>query len=220
MSLALLVGAISGLLLFVVQHFTVFPMIEKAEVYESRAEQAMPGMHHEEEAWHPADGVERTLYTAATTVITGVGFAALFFGVIALRPVALNWRKGALWGVAAFVCVELAPSLGLPPQPPGVAVADIYARQLWWVAAVASAAVGLWLLFDSRKSWLVRSLGVAVLALPHLIGAPIAVGENSVPAQLIHQFALASILTMAIFWITLGSLGGLFYKRSWFAEQQ
>jgi cobalt transporter subunit CbtA len=217
-SVALLSGTIAGLLLFVVQHFTIFPLIEKAEVYESAAEKQMPGMHRDDEGWHPADGAERTLFTALATVLTGIGFAALLFGTAAIAPISLNWRRGALWGLAAFICIDLAPAWGLPPQPPGVAVADLYARQLWWAATVIATAIALWLLLDRRKFLPVRLIGLLVFMLPHAIGAPVAVGESSVPAELVHRFALLSILTTGVFWIALGSIGGLLYRRSGYGE--
>ena len=212
-SVVLISGIVAGLLLFAVQHFTIFPLIEKAEVFESAAEHAMPGMHHDDEGWRPAEGTERTLFTVLTTILTAIGFSALLFGTAALVPIPLNWRRGALWGLSAYVCIDLAPSLGLPPQPPGVAVVDLYARQLWWVATVISTAVGLWLLLDRKKSWTIHLIGLIALILPHAIGAPIAGGENSVPKQLVHQFALVSILTTGIFWLALGSIGGLLSGR-------
>jgi cobalt transporter subunit CbtA len=210
-SIILVSGTIAGLLLFVVQHFTTFPLIEKAEVYESAAEKNMPGMH--DEGWKPSEGIERTLFTVLTTVLAAIGFAALLFGAAALKPISLDWKKGTLWGLAAFVCIDLAPALGLPPQPPGVPVADIYARQLWWIAAVLCTAIALWLLVDRRKSVPVRLIGVLVLILPHAIGAPVARGESSVPVSLVHQFALMSILTTGVFWLALGAIGGLLYNH-------
>jgi cobalt transporter subunit CbtA len=216
----LLSGAIAGLLLFTVQHFTIYPLIEKAEVYESAADKQMPGMHHDDEGWHPAEGFERTSFTALSTVLTAIGFAALLFGTAAIAPVSLNWKKGALWGLAAYTCIDLAPAWGLPPQPPGVPVADLYARQLWWVATAIATAIALWLLLDRRKLLPVRLLGLLVFAVPHVIGAPVAMGESSVPAELVHRFAVLSILTTGIFWIALGSIGGLFYRRSGYAESQ
>ncbi len=212
-SLALISGTIAGLLLFAVQHFAIFPLIEKAETYESAARRSMPGMEHEDEGWQPADGLERTLFTALTTVLSAIGYSAVLFGVISLKPVSLDWRRGALWGLAAFVCVDLAPALGLPPQPPGVAVADIYARQIWWLATVVLTAIGLWLLLDRRKPWSIRLLGLAGLTLPHIIGAPVADGPNSVPTQLIHRFAVVSMLTTGMFWLVLGSTGGMLHRR-------
>jgi cobalt transporter subunit CbtA len=211
-SIILLAGTSAGLLLFTVQHFTTFPLIEKSEVYESAADK-MPGMQHEAEGWKPAEGVQRTLFTVLTTVLAAIGFAALLFGIIALKPVSLDWKSGALWGFGAFLCVDLAPAAGLPPLPPGVPVADIYARQLWWLAAVISMAIALWLLLDRRKALPIRLSGLLVAILPDAIGAPVATGANPIPVSLIHQFALASILTTGIFWVALGSIGGLLYRR-------
>ena len=54
-----------------------------------------------------------------TTVLAAIGFAALLFGFVVLTPSPLNWTKDALLGLASFVSIDLAPALGLPPQPPG-----------------------------------------------------------------------------------------------------
>jgi hypothetical protein len=123
-------------------------------------------------------------------------------------------------GIRGLPLRRSAPAFGLPPQPPGVPVADIYARQLWWVAAVGSMAIALWLLLDRRKPVPVRLGGLLVAILPDAIGAPSAKGVNSVPASLIHQFALVSILTTGIFWIALGSIGGLLYQRFGYADDR
>jgi cobalt transporter subunit CbtA len=208
MSAVLISGIVAGLFLFVVQHYTIFPLIEKAETYEEAAPH-----HHEDEGWHPADGTERNVYTLLTSVVCAVAYASLLFGVAAFAPVSMNWRKGALWGAAAFVCIDLAPALGLPPQPPGTPVADLYARQLWWVAVVLSTALALWLLFDRRKALPLRLIGVLLAIAPHIIGAPVAKGESVVPADLVRQFAVLSIVTTGLFWLFLGSLGGFVYGR-------
>jgi cobalt transporter subunit CbtA len=210
---ALASGTIAGLLLFAVQHFTIFPLIEKAEVYEAAAENATPH-HHEDEGWKPADGFERTALTAVTTVLTAIGFSAVLFGLTSFVPVRLTWLNGLLWGLAAFACVDLAPSIALPPQPPGTAVADLYGRQQWWILAVVFTALGLWLLLDRRKSAPVRALGFLLIVLPHVIGAPLAHGDSAVPVALVHEFAILSILTSALFWMVLGAIGGLLYARS------
>ena len=212
-TIALISGSLAGLLLFLVQHFAVFPLIEKAETYESAAEHAMPGMSSEAAEWHPSEGFERTGLTALTTVVTSIGFAAILFSIVSLTNASLNWKTGALWGLAAFVCVDVAPALGLPPQPPGVAVADLYSRQLWWSATVALTALGLWWMAKTGRPWRLRVLGIVGLVIPHLIGAPVATGATVVPAALIHSFALASILTTGVFWISLGLIGGSIYGR-------
>ena len=207
-------GALAGLVLFAVQHFTVVPLIRAAETYEAAGHAAHSGMPLEDEGWQPAKGWECTSFTALTTVLTGIGFAAMLFGAMALAGNTINTRHGALWGLAAFACFSLAPALGLPPQPPGVAVADLHQRQLWWAGTVIATAVGMWLIAGKRRSWLLRICGVGCLLLPHLIGAPVATGENSVPAQLVRRFTIASVATSGIFWLLAGTLGGFIYSRN------
>jgi len=206
-------GALAGLVLFAVQYFTVVPLIHTAENYE-RAHEVHSDALNEDAGWHPADGWERTSFTALTTVLTGIGFAAILFGVMALVGKTINTRHGALWGLAAFICFSLAPALGLPPQPPGVAVADLGRRQLWWVGTVIATAVGMWLVTRQRQTWVLRTGGVVCLLLPHLIGAPAATGQSSVPAELVRRFAITSVATSGIFWLLVGTLGGLIYVRN------
>ncbi len=201
-------GALAGLALFAVQHFTVTPLILKAEMYEKG------DADHEHGDWRPAEARERIVWTAITTVLSGIGLAAILFGVATLTQSPLTARSGALWGLAAFACFDLAPALGLPPLPPGAAAAGLYERQLWWTGTAAATAAGLWMLAGGPRRWLVRAGGVAVLLLPHLIGAPASGGENAVPAQLIRQFGIASVATTALFWFLLGAIGGRLYDWS------
>lgn len=214
MLVALASGALAGLLLFAVQHFTVVPLIESAEAYETAAHQSAADGAHDHEGWQPADGWQRTSFTALVTVLSSIGFAALLFGSLALTGRTVDARRGALWGLAAFVCFGLAPALGLPPQPPGVAVADLYARQLWWAGTAVATAIGLWLLASQGRSWPRRFGGVVCLSLPHLIGAPIATGQNAVPAHLTRQFTIASLATTGMFWLLVGTIGGYIYSRN------
>jgi cobalt transporter subunit CbtA len=197
-------GALAGLALFVMQHFTVVPLIEAAERFEKE--------EHDHSEWKPADGWERTGWTVLTTILSSIGFAALLFGFLDLTGRRINARQGALWGLAAFLCFHLAPSFGLPPQPPGVPVADVQLRQLWWIGAVVSTVAGLWLI--AGRTWMHRIGGVVCIAVPHIIGAPAAVGENAVPAELMQKFVIASLATTAVYWPLLGGIGGYLSSRS------
>ena len=129
----------------------------------------MPHQHAEEE-WQPADGWQRNAFTALATVLTGIGFSAILFGLLYLTGRRIDARTGVLWGLAGFVCFSLAPSLGLPPEPPGVAVADVFDRQLWWAATVVATAMGLYLI-AARSGWLLKLTGIVCLVLPHAVGA-------------------------------------------------
>jgi len=207
-------GTLAGLVLFAVQHFTVVPLIHAAETYEAAAHQAHSNAPNDDEGWHPADGWQRISLTALTTILTGIGFAAILFGVMALGGKTIDTRHGALWGLAAFACFTLAPALGLPPQPPGVAVADLYQRQLWWAGTVIATAIGVWLIAGQKRTWLLRTSGAVCLLLPHLIGAPPASGLNSVPSELVRRFTIASMATSCMFWLLVGTLGGFIYSRN------
>ncbi len=207
-------GALAGLALFAVQHFTVIPLIEAAQTYEAAAQKANPGMAHEDAGWQPARGWERTTFTALTTILSGIGFAAMLFGSLALTGSRVNTRRGTLWGLAAFACFGLAPALGLPPQPPGAAVAGVHERQVWWIGTAIATALGLWLLAGKGRTWPVRIAGVVCLLLPHLIGAPAAAAHGAVPAQLIRRFTIASLVTTGIFWLLLGTIGGFISSRN------
>ena len=207
-------GALAGLVLFAVQHFTVVPLIQSAETYETAAHQAHSQATNEDEGWHPAEGWQRSSLTALTTVLTGIGYAAILFGVMALSGKTIDTRHGALWGLAAFTCFSLAPALGLPPQPPGVAVADLHQRQLWWAGTVIATAVGMWLINGQKRSWPRRISGAVCLLLPHLIGAPAASALSNVPAELVRRFTIASLATSGVFWLLVGTLGGLIYSRN------
>jgi cobalt transporter subunit CbtA len=211
MVLCLISGALAGLVSFCVQHFTVIPLIEVAEKYETAAQTAMGT--HEDEGWQPANGWQRTSFTAVATMLSGIGYAAVLFGVLSFTGTTLTLKRGLLMGAAAFACFGLAPALGLPPQPPGVPVADLQARQLWWIGTAVATAAGLWLLFGSRPSWLFRILGVICISVPHLIGAPAAPPNHIVPMPIVHRFEVTSLVTTCIFWLILGAFGGWLEQR-------
>jgi cobalt transporter subunit CbtA len=197
-------GALAGLVLFTIQNFTVVPLIEAAERYEKDAD-------HDHAEWKPADRWERTVWTLVTTLLSSIGFAAVLLGFLGLTGRNIGMRQGVQWGLAAFVCFHLAPSFGLPPLPPGVPVADVQQRQLWWMGAVVGTAVGLWLI--GGRTWMRRIAGLVCVALPHVIGAPVALGENTMPAELLRNFTVASLTTTAIFWPLLGAIGGFLSSR-------
>jgi cobalt transporter subunit CbtA len=207
MLLVLWSGALAGLLLFAVQHFTLIPLIETAESYETPEHQGGSGEVHEHEGW------QRTSLTGLTTVLTGIGFAAILFGTVTFSGRTLNAGRGALWGLAAFACFHLAPALGLPPRPPGAGVTGLYESQLWWAGTALATALGLWLLFGAGRTWVLRLGGVVCLALPHWIGAPAATGQSAVPSQLVQRFAIVSVGTSGMFWLLLGTIGGFIYSR-------
>ena len=150
---------------------------------------------------------------SAANILTAIGFALLLTGVYAIRGRQVTWREGLLWGLAGFVVFTAAPGLGLPPELPGMPVADLTARQTWWIATAAATAGGLCLLAFRPAAWS-AVLGLALIALPHLIGAPLAPESHSaVPAALSHRFIVVVTLTSLLFWALLGVATSVAFER-------
>lgn len=223
---ALLAGVAAGLVVFAVQRVKIFPLIERAEVYEAEAERADALRHQHEHGgapqqaaetkWEPAPGFERAAYTLLADVVAGVGFALVLAGAVALagmRGYRIDVRRGLLWGMAGFVVFTLAPSLGLAPELPGMAAADLVQRQTWWIGTAVATAAGLGLIVF-RQGWPYRLAGIVLLLLPHVVGAPQHAGPGgSVPPELEAQFVVASLAIAALFWLVLGGLSGWLYPR-------
>lgn len=232
---ALLVGAFSGLLLSAIQRWQVIPIINTAERFE-QARAAVPthgeaGHEHAAGAWEPAEGAERIGYTVLSNVLTAAGFAlvmlaamAILFrrGAAARRKAAtkLDWRYGLLWGLAGYVVFFVAPALGLPPEIPGAEAAPLESRQLWWAFTVVCTAAGLAVTAFGKSPW--RWAGLALLVVPHLVGAP-QLGTSpfaELPAdvaaeltQLARRFVWATAFANGVFWIALGGLSGWAAQR-------
>lgn len=214
-------GLLAALLLTLLQSLWVTPLILQAETYENNAPSAEHHAHddgvaahtHDAEAWAPEDGWQRLGSTTGSNLVVAVGFALVLVALYSLRePRTLG--TGALWGLAGFAVFCLAPTLGLPPELPGTVAADLGQRQVWWVSTAAATALGLALAVFARH-WLFKALGVALLAAPHLVGAPQpTVHESLAPEALEAQFKLASWLTNAAFWLALGLLSAWLYRRS------
>ena len=215
---AALAGAIAGLGMTVAQQLSTVPLILKAETYEGTAPTdshagETAAHEHGDEAWAPADRFERTAFTAAANIVTGIGFALLLVAVSELFGGIRNWRQGIFWGLAGFAVFTLAPGLGLPPELPAMPAAELAERQLWWIATVLCTAIALGLLVYQRSLVTVLA-AIALLVAPHLIGAPQPASyETSIPEGLYQSFVVAVALTTLLFWLLLGGLAGLFRER-------
>jgi cobalt transporter subunit CbtA len=215
-------GLLAALLLTLLQSFWVGPLILQAESFEKApAATQMPHEHaagaaahsHDTEAWEPEDGWQRVLSTTGGNLVVAVGFALMLAGLYTLRA-PTRTAQGLLWGLAGYATFVLAPTLGLPPELPGTAAAELTLRQTWWIGTAASTAVGIALIVFGR-SWLLKVLGVAILAVPHLIGAPQPqVHSMLAPEALEAQFKIASQLTNVAFWLALGLISAWLFRRN------
>lgn len=220
---AALSGLVAGFVLTAIQALGTVPLIIAAEAYETEEPAAHdhgangPAHAHEhgDEAWMPADGFERFAFTLLANVVTAIGFALVLIVAAELVSGGISgWRQGMLWGLIGFMVFTLAPGLGLPPELPGTPAGPLGARQVWWIATAAATAGGLALLL-LRRSLPLAVLGVALIVLPHLAGAPEPESfETAVPEGLHHRFVVAVALTSLVFWALLGGLAGHLRSRS------
>lgn len=228
----LLCGVTAGFAMGVMQQVRLTPLILHAETFEGGDATQVPevtttpeaahshdaaapeaGHTHDAEAWMPADGLERSLYTFTASMLAGAGFAAILAGIAYLAGMTITRQNGWVWGLCGFLAFSLAPSAGLPPELPGMPAADVTLRQLWWAFTVATTGAALWLLASRREAWAI----VAALALalaPHVIGAPQPAEHASlVPAPLAASFAGLVLAANALMWLIIGTLLGRFMPQ-------
>ena len=86
-------------------------------------------------------------------------------------------------------------------------------RQIWWIGTTAATGAGLYLIAARREAWAV-ALAIVLVAMPHVIGAPLPVThESAVPPYLAATFVANSIAANAILWSLLGLFLGLALNR-------
>ena len=233
----LLAGIAAGLVMGAIQHVRLTPLILEAEAFEragdpaghshgsatAEADSSTTGQpeaeghdhdHDHGEGWSPENGWQRTLATTVTAAMTGAGFAAMLAGLSFLVGLPITRRNGILWGLCGFFAVTLAPAVGLPPELPGMAAGDLFARQVWWVCTIAATAAGIYLIATQMQPWALV-LAAALIIAPHVIGAPVAPhGEGLVPAELTARFVANSIAANAVFWCVIGLFLGLVLDRT------
>jgi cobalt transporter subunit CbtA len=213
---ALVAALCAGLVTSAVQYFRVTPLIFAAEAYEGEGAhyQGEPSEHthaagtpahsHGDDEWMPQDGFERTAYTVLANILMAAGYALIIGAVSVLFNLHITWSTGLLWAVGGFAAFSLAPAFGLAPGLPGMPVADTFTRQLWWAGTALATGGALLLTAKYRAPWAL-AIAIALVVLPHLIGAPQAPDEaTGVPASLAASFASAVLFNAAVFWIVLG----------------
>jgi cobalt transporter subunit CbtA len=219
---AIVAGLIAALVFTLVQSIWVTPLILQGETYEDAAEAAPahhesensdPGHHHDADEWKPQVGWQRTLFTFGANLLMGVGYAFVLVASYLLWREPRHALGGVLYGLAGFLVFFVAPGLGLPPELPGTAAAELGARQQWWGMTALATAAGLILLF-SQSRWWMRVLAVAIVVAPHLVPAPHPAVESSLaPVELQSQFRLATTVCNAVFWLSLGLTSGIAFQK-------
>lgn len=163
----------------------------------------------------------RNAWTVVFFSLVYVAYASLMvagFGLAKIYGREITAREGLLWGLAGFAAFQLAPAMGLAPNLPGTPGADLGDRQIWWWGAVLATATALGLLAYGRGAIAVV-VALALLAAPHLIGAPQTDGyAGTAPPEVASAFA-ARVLGVSFFaWLLMGWVAGTVWARVWARE--
>ena len=206
---AVFAGVAVGLVAALLQLWLVTPLLLEGELYESgaRVHFAVDGSTQSDAgALSPWNEPARHLMTMGFNMIVFTAFALFIvvgYAISERSGLEVTARSGLIWGLAGFIAVQLAPALGLPPELPGTVAAEVDARQIWWISTVIATALGLGLIaFGPLLAGLV---GAALIALPHIIGAPhLDTYFGVAPPELSAHFVTASLGTSAVLWSLLG----------------
>jgi cobalt transporter subunit CbtA len=195
---AIVVGSVgTGL-----QYVRVVPLILESEAFESTGGDPNNGTTAAEntsgdDEWAPADGAERGFYTWVSNLLVSLSFSLILVAICTMDNMRVDFRSGLTRGVAGWTICMALPCIGLSPELPGMAAADLSDRQWWWLYAVCFAAAGFAValaasrLLDPakdtvkdktavRRIWMRRNIlqcaaltfGMLLAATPHLSGAP------------------------------------------------
>jgi cobalt transporter subunit CbtA len=178
---------------------------------------AEPGHNHAVpgEAMSPG---KRHALTVLFAVLTYAGYGLVLAGgmmAAETRGLKIGKPEAILWGLAGFLAFQLMPALGLQPDLPGTPASDLTARQVWWAATAIATIVGLGLLtFGTGLTF--KLVGVAIAALPHLVGAPELDSFGGVaPPELAAAFAARTLGVGLLTWLALG----LAVESLWHSER-
>lgn len=150
----------------------------------------------------PRDGL-----SVLFSILLYAGYGLLMLAVVLFtmsRGRVFNLRDGILWGIGGFLAVQFIPAIGLAPELPGMAAAELGARQLWWVGTVIASAVALWLIAFGRN-WAAWGAAIVLLLLPQIIGAPAPTEfTGPTPPELAAEFGARALGVGLAGWVTLG----------------
>ncbi len=215
---ALIAGFGAGLLSALLQFAFVQPILLHAEQFEGGELTHFGALGSSmSDAQHWVFDPGRDLLTIAFSTLIYAGYALMLLAAMVAaeeRGHDLTPRAGLVWGVAGFVAVLLAPAFGLAPELPGMAAADVGARQIWWFATVAATGVGLWLVAFGRN-WMMWGIAIILLAAPHIIGAPLPdVLTGPAPPELGAEFASRVLGTGLVVWAVLGMIAATLWQNA------
>lgn len=231
-SSALFAGIAAGLIAVLLQFWLVTPLLLEGEEYETGNKSHFDGVltmqeetHDHSAHEHAADDGEddepenmfvRHSKSFVVSLITFTGYGLILVAGFALAGTfghSVTLQKGMIWGLLAFVALQLAPAAGLTPELPGTPAADVVARQYWWFGTAIASVIGIALIAFGKGLPFIPA-GAFLLALPHVIGAPeLPYYAGVAPPELSALFATRTLFVAMIAWVALGAVAGYFWDQ-------
>ncbi|SFR31792.1 cobalt transporter subunit CbtA [Yoonia tamlensis] len=214
---ALIAGFGAGLIAALLQFAFVQPILLHAELFETGALTHFGnGQTQAHVATEIAADLTRDGLSVIFSALTYCGYALILMSLAALaqeRGHAFSARTGLIWGICGFIAAQLAPSFGLAPELPGMSAGELEARQIWWYATVILTGAGIWMIAFGRN-WTMWGIAIALLAAPHVIGAPSAdVLTGPAPPELAAEFASRALTVGLVAWCCLGLFLGALWTN-------
>ena len=219
---ALIAGLAAGTLAFLLQYLLINPLTFEAELFETGVREHFKASLTA--AVQSPAGLDAPVVQGVSGIVQDMGFSIIAytaFGLILVSGMALAaWSghaigasQGILWGAAGFVTAQLAPALGLPPEPPGVVATEVGLRQAWLIGCMISTAAGLAFLAFGRGATGI-AVAAVLIALPHVWGAPhLDTYFGIVPPELAARYVTASLAVSALGWVVLGWVATTIWTR-------
>ncbi len=197
------------------QFLFVNPIIFAAETFEITE----TSINSTIEPWAPETGIERNFFTFLANFLMSLAYGLILASTMTFRG-SCSTLKGLAWGIAGYLSLFIAPSLGLPPEIPGMEAAALNQRQNWWLLAIILTASGLAVLAFSPRYY--KGAGVILILLPHLIGAPAPEIHGfshpdphavAILMELWQQFIIQTGIANALLWIIIGGSTGYLCRK-------
>ncbi|AOP36523.1 hypothetical protein A0128_21175 [Leptospira tipperaryensis] len=232
-------GLIAGLGYGILLQVLVTPLILKAESFETKSSENSGHVHSHEHGTkeHPRSAnpseesntfsPKRFVWTWVGAILLGLAFGSLatigfslleFSQLLSPEFLRTRWKSSFTISILGFLIFFGIPSLGLPPQLPGIVGSeeDFGLRQNWWFGAVLGSTTTLIGIFTFFKLLNKSPIAANVLSLLLLIlflfylfvipGIPEHSTKSLAPESLRLQFILTSLATNILLWLGIGFL--------------
>jgi predicted cobalt transporter CbtA len=156
-------------------------------------------------------------------IILGIAMGSLFGIVYALSrnslPGKTDTTKSLILAGIMWMTIYLIPFLKYPANPPTVGEGEtVVLRAILYISFIAISGFGALVFYKLSKKFqnnkkYVGMLGYVVFIIIIFIIMPENPDEVTAPMNLVNEFRLMSVLGVSSFWLSIGFILGLFWKK-------